>query len=48
MKDKYMTLRLTPGLKRRMAKHREVNWSEVVRRYLADYIDELEKRDDGK
>ena len=39
-----ITLSVPDDLRRRMKKHREVRWSEVVRRAIADYLESLEGR----
>ena len=39
-----ITLAVPDELRRRMTKHREVRWSEVVRRAIADYLESLEGR----
>jgi len=39
-----VTLSLPDDLHRRMKKHREVRWSEVVRRAIAEYLENLEGR----
>jgi len=39
-----ITLSVPGDLHRRMKKHREVRWSEVVRRAIAEYLENLEGR----
>lgn len=37
-----MTIRVPEDLKRRMDRHREINWSEVARKSFQEYINKLE------
>ena len=37
------TVRIPRKLAERMKKHREINWSEVVRRSIEEYLDRLEE-----
>jgi len=37
-----LTVRLPRRLLERMRRHREINWSEVVRRSIEEYLDRLE------
>jgi hypothetical protein len=39
-----VTLSLPADVYRRMKKHREVRWSEVVRRAIVEYLENLEGR----
>ena len=39
-----VTLSVPDDLHRRMKKHREVRWSEVVRRAITEYLENLEGR----
>jgi len=38
-----LTLSIPPVLKERMARHREIRWSEVVRAIIARQLDSLER-----
>lgn len=37
------TVRLPKQLAEKMRKHREINWSEVVRRAIEEYLDTIEE-----
>jgi len=37
-----MTLRIPDDLKTRLEKHKEVNWSELARNSMADYLYKIE------
>lgn len=39
-----LTLVIDDALRKRLDRHREVNWSEVIRSDLARHLDRLEKR----
>ena len=38
-----ITVRIPRGLAERMKKHKEINWSEVVRRSIEEYLRRLEE-----
>ena len=42
-----LTISLPEALSKRMKKHSEVKWSEVVRKALTDYVDRLEVVESG-
>ena len=41
---KHISLYVPEALQKRLQEHREVNWSEVIRRFLNDYLLTLEKK----
>ena len=42
-----LTISIPEPLSKRMKKHSEVKWSEVVRKALTDYVDRLEVAESG-
>jgi hypothetical protein len=42
-----LTISIPEALSKRMKKHTEVKWSEVVRKALTDYVDHLEVVESG-
>ncbi|HYA77801.1 MAG TPA: hypothetical protein VEF91_03710 [Verrucomicrobiae bacterium] len=42
-----ITISIPEVLSKRMKRHSEVKWSEVVRKALADYVDRLEMSESG-
>ena len=42
-----LTISIPEALSKRMKKHSEVKWSEVVRKALRDYVDRLEVIESG-
>jgi len=42
-----ITISIPEELSKRMKRHSEIKWSEVVRKSLADYVDQLEVAEGG-